>query len=82
MCFYLLILAYCASVQESFGNPLENFFPFGNNAGDSALNQGDDLVSDTIELTESFPYYGTDQSTLRVSFYLDSACNLHDNIEV
>ena len=82
MCFYLLILAYCASAQETFGNPLENFFPFGSMAGDSALNQGDELVSDPIELIKSFPFYGTNQSTLRVSFYLDSACNLHDNIEV
>ena len=81
MCFYLIILVYCASVQESFGNPLENFFPFGNNTGDSAVNQGDNEDSDFIELTESFPFNGVDKSTLRVSFYLDSACNLHDNIE-
>ena len=79
MCFSLIILAYCASAQETFGYPLENLFPFGSMAGDSALNQVDN--SDPIELTESFPFYGTPQSTLLVSFCSASACNLHDNIE-
>ena len=54
-------------VQNSFGTPLEQLFSFGSNAGDSALGPSDDGNSDPIELTESFPFYGTDQSILFAS---------------
>lgn len=46
---------------------LEEFYPFGEAAGDQELARGDDGFSDPLQLEKRFPYYDQEESTLYVS---------------
>ena len=49
------------------GIPLGSFYSFGVGAGDSSLGPNDDGSSPTITLSESFPFFDEDHSTIFVS---------------
>ena len=46
--------------------PVEEFFPFGESAGDVVLDLGDDDSSDPIPLSPPFPLLGEHRTSLRV----------------
>ena len=68
ICFHLIILAYSALVQNSFGTPPEQLFSFGSNAGATGLGPSEDGNSGPIQLTGLFLFYGTDHSYLICKF--------------
>ena len=61
----LLLIAYFYSVSAI---PLQQFYPFGSGQGDTALLANDDDSSLTITLNRIFPFFGTDQFIIVVSF--------------
>ena len=48
--------------------PLQQFYPFGSDQGDTALPANDDGSSPIITLNRIFPFFGIDQVTIVVSF--------------
>ena len=60
----LLLLVFC-SIEASC-IPVEEFFPFGESAGDVVLDLGDDDSSDPIPLSPPFPLLGEHRTSLRV----------------
>ena len=46
---------------------LDEFYPFGESAGDSELERGDDEAYGPLRLDHPFPYFDTDERNLYVS---------------
>ena len=47
---------------------LHEFYPFGENAGDSELERGDDDAYGPLRLDRPFPYFDTEERSLYVSY--------------
>ena len=47
---------------------LDEFYPFGESAGDSELERGDDEAYGPLRLDHPFPYFDTDERNLYVSY--------------
>lgn len=45
----------------------DDFYPFGESAGDEEMAPGDDLFSNPLQLWVPFPYYDREESILHVS---------------
>ena len=66
----LLPLLFLMSSRETYGIPLDKFYPFGEDAGDSLLNRTLDGSSSVIELINYvFPFYGREYDQLYVRIY-------------
>ena len=61
----VLILAF--SLPNTSAIPLIDFYPYGADQGDQVLSANDDGSTWAINLTVSFPFFGTDYSTVFVS---------------
>ena len=58
------------SSRGTYGIPLDEFYPFGEDAGDSLLERTLDGSSSVIELVNSvFPFYGREYDQLYVRMY-------------
>ena len=63
-----LIFLYFSNFQKNLGFvPLDQFFPYGTNNGDTEQVRGDDNSSPPQELIQNFAYLGTNYSTLWVN---------------
>lgn len=51
-------------IQTLFVDDLDDFFPFGPDAGDTKIPIGDDNCFGPIALSHRFPYFGTDHSQI------------------
>ena len=61
----VVTVSFLVSVASAV--PLTNFYPFGGDRGDQVLPPNDDESSPAISLNVSFPFFGTDFSTMFVS---------------
>ena len=52
--------------------PLDDFYPFGSDTADNSLAPNDDGSSNQIQFSAIFPLFGTDHTTVFVSFHVDS----------
>jgi alpha-tectorin len=63
-----LICLYFSIFQTILGFvPLDQFFPYGTNNGDTEQVRGDDNSSPQLALIQNFAYFGTNYSTLWVN---------------
>ena len=67
MALLLGILLALTSLSSVTAIPLDDFYPFGLAAGDTALPRTDDESSDPITLNREFPFYGRRQDVVVVS---------------
>ena len=74
MALLLGILLALTSLSSVTAIPLDDFYPFGLAAGDTALLSTDDESSEPITLNREFPFYGRRQDVVVVS-HLKGNCN-------
>ena len=65
---FIALAVLFLSCKESYSIPLEDFYPFGVNAGDNVLERTLDGSSPLIDLTPAvFPFHGQEYTQLFVS---------------
>ena len=75
----------CALLLTSFSTcPVQgvSLYPYGESVdGETIVEGGDETSSDAEQLTISFPFYGTSQSTVYVSFacHVAQPVNIYNN---
>ena len=65
--FWLSVALVVAAIKFVSAIPLEDFYPFGFNAGGTVLNSTDDGSSGIVTLHRVFPFFGIDHLTVVVS---------------
>lgn len=66
----LLPLLLLLSCKKAYGIPLDDFYPFGEDAGDNVMQRTLDGSSPLIKLDSSiYPFYGQEYDQLYVRIY-------------
>ena len=73
-CFVVLLFAI---EERATSIPLADFYPFGSESGDANNPRIDDGSSALIQLSFSFPFFGTDHSSLYVSNHVKFQSVIH-----
>ena len=66
---YITFLSLTALLGYGMTYPLSQFYPFGSAAGDRNLPANDDQYTSSIPLSVQFPFFGSNYSSVFVSFF-------------
>lgn len=75
---FLLCVVYCSIVSQVYCITVDEFYRFGESAGDSSLARELDGSSQPIILRTEFPFYDEIRRTVHVSSYLLDLFVLHN----
>ena len=68
---FILAVVLCCGSHIS-GVPLADFYPYGLDAGDSRLPPNDDESSPAVELSQPFPFFDEEHTSLFVRSFIIS----------